>query len=404
MAAMMPRRSLLAALLLVVLCVSTYGSVAAEEGAAVPSPVVVDLRREGEEQQGASPKLARFPHEIKETLYWSVEDTVLWMTHTVGYPEYASLLRIHRVDGVTLLAMTGADFENFFPIESPIHAIKIEAHLRLIAKRCRCLSADDKDQAAASSSSYSLWQNVRTHQRATLVLGFSVTHFPRATMLFAHYFYPHVYDELMNAGKSGALAPVMNAFAEGAASAAGMEDQLEDEVEEPPAAEPLTQRLRWWLARLCVVLWPDLFFAYQCIAYVQASYVVMPLCAVHFIFQAVAEAHVVYNLVKRTSPLLSEPLWRWPWFLYGLDPVIPLLGWVISFSPFRFIVYLAIVALMLWIVFLQVATVAAFFIYRADAQGGAAEGAAAAAGEGGKTSSEEAAATGASHGSGDGLD
>ena len=59
---------------------------------------------------------------------WSVLDVERWMNYTIGYAEYIPTIRLHAIDGPTLLYLSSREVEDHFNIANSIHLAKIRAH------------------------------------------------------------------------------------------------------------------------------------------------------------------------------------------------------------------------------------------------------------------------------------
>ena len=67
---------------------------------------------------------------------WSVDDVERWLNITIGYPEYAPAVRMHLIDGPTLLTI--ADMRDAFPSAPAVHVAKLTAHQQLLRGQCLC--------------------------------------------------------------------------------------------------------------------------------------------------------------------------------------------------------------------------------------------------------------------------
>eukprot|EP00796_Vickermania_ingenoplastis_P011651 gene11651-8034_t len=294
---------------------------------------------------------------------WTTEHVALWVKEKVGFPEYVPYVLKHGIDGLTLMEMTGSDFEAYFPVSSPLHAMKLQAHVKHLRKQCVCRgSTAEAQQRNDVRHHLSLWGHIRENKRRTLFVGFTATHFPRVGMLLTYAFYPEVYqrivgvswwapeDDLNAASAAATPYSTSNFFVNGGSP---MPDLLQEVVPgvvapAPPAPSPApatrpASKLKlvgFWLAFLIA---PDFWAAFYALKYVAASYFAMPIFALHFFIQGVAEYEFLLSLL-RGNGLGAEPLWKILWNMHGFDFIIPLIGLVCSFLP-AVVGYVAVVGL-----------------------------------------------------------
>lgn len=296
--------------------------------------------------------------QTSKVLEWTVEDVAAWMRYTVGYAEYTPLIDKHLIDGVTLLEMTGADFENFFPIESPLHAIKIDAHIKRLRRECPCgaaAAAAAQDSSKEAVQEVNLWFQIREHTRRTCFLGYLATHFSRVAMVSSYMFYPEVYQHFITPSSAlyaGSSSPELNDDSYDSEDT-NTNTNNDDKNENVHNNSSWTRKALYWI---CFFIAPDLYFAVQAMGYVSASYVLMPIFILHFIVQATAEYQLLYKLIRGQNPLQGQGFFGALWALYGIDPVVPLIGLIVSFLPV-FCAYITTFILGVWVLVLGVAGV-----------------------------------------------
>jgi hypothetical protein len=222
---------------------------------------------------------------------WSVEDVVLWMNFTVGYPEYSSHIAKHRVDGPTLLSLSAEDFDLYFPIEHGLHIIKLRAHLDILRGKCLCPGSTD------ASHEVEFWTLLRTENARMWMLGGSALQFPRLAMLVAYFF-----------DYEGTVVPLMHGaeFTDSTTSRPYL-TVTDEEVQHAEAAVrsgtvsnaakslTLAQEATFWMSFL---LAPDLLMAYHCGRLFLTNYVVIFFFLFHFVLQTYNECFLVYMYVK----------------------------------------------------------------------------------------------------------
>eukprot|EP00659_Diplonema_papillatum_P013554 gene13554-20875_t len=86
----------------------------------------------------------------------------------VRYPEYASVFRMHAVDGPTLFYLTEADLQ-FLQISNPVHRAKLLAHLDVLRGKCVCTPPAQTD----------FWEHARKRPYQVLYLGALFEYSPR---------------------------------------------------------------------------------------------------------------------------------------------------------------------------------------------------------------------------------
>ncbi|EPY34428.1 hypothetical protein STCU_01589 [Strigomonas culicis] len=252
------------------------------------------------------------PLSAKPVVDWTAEDVAEWMSTVVGYAEYTPYLFKNLIDGVTLLEMEPSDFESYLPLQTPLHAIKIAAHLRLLKGLCSCRGAD-----ADAAGPHDLWSYMRAHPVRTWLLGSTASYFPRIALVAAYVFDREVYHALVLVDRSAASA---------LSEAAQGPDVPLQQVSYLAAAG-------YWLGGLVC---PDLYLAYQSARFVGRNYVAMPLQVIHFLSRALGEVLILFLLYKKQAFPTGTPLWRKVWLIHSyslfIPPVCALIGYVLPMT------------------------------------------------------------------------
>ncbi|CAD2218258.1 hypothetical protein AGDE_06209 [Angomonas deanei] len=247
------------------------------------------------------------PFVAKPVLKWSVRDVELWMNYTVGYAEYSAYLRKNLVDGVTLLEMEAADFESYLPIQSPLHSIKIGAHLKLLKGLCTC--------RASESVTSDFWSYMRQYPKRTWILGATANFFPRTAMLSAYLFDHDLYLDMVG----------VEASPEELLAAANKGDG-----ELPQRKKSWVQVALYWISW---VVAPDLYMAYRTARLTPGNYIVMPLLVIHFLSRALGEYFLIFLIYSGQAFPPGKSLLAKIRMLYSYSLLAPLVGVILAFLP-----------------------------------------------------------------------
>lgn len=263
---------------------------------------------------------------------WTVRDVEAWMQETIGYSEYCEFIRKHLIDGLTLTEMSAADFESFFPIENPLHVIKIMAHVRNLQGRCAC--GEEK------TSPVGFWAYMRAHPRRVWIEGTTAVFFPRVAMLQAYFFDHSLYLDMV--GRS--LTPEEVMKQSGATESSMNEATLKHGTSSPYRVASLWRASLYWISWLVM---PDLYLAYQAGSVAPHSYFILLFIALHFIFQACNE-YVLMNLIYKGLAFEEQTSWlSRVWIVFSYTLFLPLAGVLVAFLFPLVLQYLCATALFL---------------------------------------------------------
>lgn len=221
---------------------------------------------------------------------WSVSDVEYWMNHTVGYAEYTTFLRKYVVDGLTLLQMEAADFEEFLPLVNAIQVVKLKAHLNVLKGLCTC---GDEDKVM------DLWRYFKQENFRVWVVGMTSLFFPRVGMLYTFLFDDELYRLLV-----GVSAPQSEALD---AAARGVADETLRTV-------PFLHTLAYLFS---LVAAPHLFMAFEACRLFTLNYFIAPLIVVRCLYQALYEYNFLYLLYLGKAFPPGTPLLQYFFLLCG---------------------------------------------------------------------------------------
>ncbi|CCW61744.1 unnamed protein product [Phytomonas sp. EM1] len=262
--------------------------------------------------------------ESKPVLQWSVSDVVQWMNHTIGYAEYSNYIRKHLIDGPTLLEMEPADFESFFPITSPLHVIKIQAHIKLLRGQCSC------HNTTTITGKRDFWAYMKRHSVRTWVEGTTALYFSRVAMLTTYLFDHDFYIDIIRAG--GKLEDKDGAMEDAAVNSQGGGAGL---------------RFRKFVYWVSWIFAPDLYLAYHSARLCAVNYFLMPLMLIHFITQACNEYFLIYSIYHKTAFTPGTSTLERIWSLYAYTIFVPVVGLVVGYV---FPVILQIICLLVLVI------------------------------------------------------
>lgn len=288
-------------------------------------------------------------------LQWTARDVERWMNNTIGYPEYSGYVRKHLIDGVTLLAMEAADFENFFPIENALHVIKIDAHVRALKGLCSCRA--DGDDGLGGSGSEDMWAHMRAHPVRVWGEGLTSLFFPRVAMAAVPVFDRPLYDALT---RSTARSPTVTVRLE----------TPEDTATATPATMPrsLARTAAYWVSFFIA---PDLYCAYHCARLVGRNIFFFGFHVIYFVAQAVNEYMLLYLILKGRAFEPGTSLRQRFLAVFSYTLAFPPAGLVVGYVFPVFLQYVVVAALVvhsvLMLVGLAVTLLPSLFGGREDA-------------------------------------
>lgn len=241
---------------------------------------------------------------------WTVVDVERWMNYTVGYGEYAQTIRLHGIDGPTLLFLSGREVEDHFNVRNSIHLAKLRAHLQLLRTGCVCT----RQQVVPAD----FWSLLREENKRTWVFGITALFLPRAAVLGAYVWDPELLEALHKEPQTLLEEELLSFTADGSATA-------------PPAPAAAMPALFAAMAALC----PATVLLLKCASFVDVNCVLSAACVVHFIIVQYYEVRIVYLAVTRQL-LAPGETWRNEWktvlrMLVGYAGIAPVAAYVTSF-------------------------------------------------------------------------
>ncbi|CCW67961.1 unnamed protein product [Phytomonas sp. Hart1] len=268
----------------------------------------------------------RFQHQFdkKPVLEWSVNEVVEWMNNTIGYAEYSDYVRKHLIDGPTLLEMEPVDFESFFPITSPLHVIKIQAHIKLLRGQCSC------HDATIITGMHSFWTYMKHHNVRTWVEGTTALYFSRITMLSAYLFDHQLYMDVISSGRR-----FEDEYSKIGNTAVNVQDG---------GAGLRSRKFVYWVSWIFA---PDLYLAYHCARFSGVNYFLMPIMVIHFITQAVNEYFILYTIYKKAAFTPGTGILERIWCIYSYTIFAPIAGLVVGYAFPIILQYICVLALII---------------------------------------------------------
>jgi hypothetical protein len=227
---------------------------------------------------------------------WTVSDVERWMNFTVGYAEYVSTIKLHAIDGPTLLFLTGREIEDHFNVLNSIHLAKIRAHLQLLRTGCVC--------PRQSSAQQDFWSSLKEDNARTWVFGVTALFMPRTAILGAYLWDSELFAALH--------AEPRTVLSEEMLSLAATEEQS-GATSLPPATP--------WSFILMSMFCPCVLLLVKAAYFFDANYVLVVAAIAHFAIGEYNELGLIY-LAARGK--LIEP---------GDKKIITLLKTVVGFAP-----------------------------------------------------------------------
>ncbi|ORC91031.1 uncharacterized protein TM35_000074550 [Trypanosoma theileri] len=310
-------------LLLLLFSLCTHSSVAVINAASVVGEQHQHQQQQQEGLNDVKPvTIPLSPIVNKPVEKWTVSDVEYWMNYTVGYAEYSGFVRKHGVDGPTLLAMDGSDFEEHFPIENAMHAIKLSAHLKLLQGLCLCKTDD-----ASMEKVVDLWSYFKKENFRVWVVGITSFFFPRLSMLYTFFFDDELYRMLLGvpSSPSSAMTAAAAAAGVGTPTAGGKGGEYDTLL-----TTPSVPFMRTLLYLICLIFAPDLFLMVEAARLVPTNYIIMPCCVLLFLLNAYREYLFFYFTYKGSVFSPDTPLYKKIWFVYSYTLFVP---------PILFILY-----------------------------------------------------------------
>ena len=243
---------------------------------------------------------------------WSVADVEFWMNRTIGYPEYAAVVRANVVDGPTLLRL---DVDKAFAPTHYIHGVKLRAHIDILRGRCAC-----------PQNPTDLWSYLSVHSEFALRLGSTLLFTPRAGLLYIFAMDTATYNALM-------------------APAVDLETELLA-VDRDGAAESLVP---WYTSALYLTLtvaMPYVVLGYKVLSYWTLNYFVLTPVLLFLVLEQLSEylgLLTAFRLVRSGSIPLKAALRN----LLRYTMAVPLIANILAFVLPSAAVYLFVVLFLL---------------------------------------------------------
>ena len=261
---------------------------------------------------------------------WSVLDVERWMNYTIGYAEYIPTIRLHAIDGPTLLYLSSREVEDHFNIANSIHLAKIRAHLQLLRGSCAC--------PRQSSKRRDFWASLKEDNARTWIFGVSVLFLPRAALVGAYLFDGELFSVLYAEPQTTLDQEVFSSLA----------------THEAEAASPADEHSAPWSFLFMALVCPNVLLLVKCAYFFDANYVLVSVALLHFAICQYNELGIIYLTSKgklldaddkKSAKRMVVALLK---ILVGFSPAFPIVAFVTSY----FVPY-----------FLQQLTVGVFVVY-----------------------------------------
>jgi hypothetical protein len=240
---------------------------------------------------------------------WSVSDVERWMNYTVGYAEYVPTIRLHAVDGPTLLYLTHREVEDHFNVANSIHLAKIRGHLQLLRAGCAC-------PLRQLGSEKDFWSALKEHNRRTWVFGLTALFMPRVALLGAYLWDSELWATL--------FADAHTAVSDELLTLTGSDA---DEGRDGAAAHSGAP----WTFLLMSVFCPSVLLLVKAAYFFDVNYVLVVAVLVHFSIAEYNELGIFYLAYKRKLVGPGETRLSALKAVLGFAPLVPVVAVVTSY-------------------------------------------------------------------------
>jgi hypothetical protein len=269
-----------------VLCFAVAAACAATLAAAQPVPVqLLDL-------------VKPLPPSVHE---WSAEDVERWVNRTLGYPEYAAVVRTHLLDGPALLYV---DLEAAFNPQHPIHLAKMRAHVDILRRRCLC-----------SKRPVDFWSYLEQETALVWCSGTGAVFTPRLSMFYAWIMKTEAYGVVAAAPHALEDELLAVAFSSGATA--------------PTAAAAPNTWLGVTVYLLCAVFAPSLFLAFRLLSVWSLNWFILSPVVSYLVVTQLTEYVTLFGALGALRA--KQPLTAVLRVLFTLPMVVPTAAWLLSF-------------------------------------------------------------------------
>lgn len=264
---------------------------------------------------------------LKPVPDWTPTDVALWVNATLGYGEYSATMLKHLVDGPALLRLTAEDIEEGFPLASPLHRVKMMAHIDLLRGNCVCSPV-----AGAVAVGDSLVTLLQAHHRQMCLLGGTALVFPRFSFIVSYIFDYEAYTAFVGPEELPPSAAFQTPLAR-------LTSPWSPTTKSPTTLNALVH----WVTMLLV---PDLVLLCKVSWYLSTNWFLVPFLLLHTSTQAYNEVMLLYLVLVQKRPLfdVGMSLPKKIWHLWGWSLATPVVALLLSFLPV-FVTYLVIIAL-----------------------------------------------------------
>ena len=293
-------------------------------------------------------------HDRSVVELWTVFDVAHWVNFTVGYPEYSEHFVTHLVDGPTLLNAEIEDLEDTMPITNRLHIAKFKAHLAIVKDRCLCKK---------ETEALDFWSHARLHQTRTWVLGTAAIFAPRAALIGAFLFDGDLYEAMTSVSIEGSYdSDPANGIADGVADSNNNKGRRPQRTGRTGTQTSWLFTAAYWIVGMA---FPSAFMLLNFIPYVTSNFIVVLVLSINLVVEQHREVFLIMSFLY--GDMKSRSVKEIATALLPIPTAFPLVGLLLSFVAPYPLLQLAVVAMMLFSIFIGVGFVMMLFSHEEGA-------------------------------------